>query len=356
MPKEERMKFVQLSMFGNELGDNSVKINKQFNDDLQRQIDGKLPTNHIYNLGRPSEKLLSAGIPDLDIIVHAAKLKAKSQQENHPFDLADMKNLPDRIQNPLAIFNSKHEGNFVILTELQQKDKNYVVALEGNKQQGKIFINGVRSVHPKKDISVVHWINDGYLKYADKEKMADWLSNRNRQANHDEVSRAISHIKSSPDQQQCNSAEVAFGLPDNQAQQGNQSPIDNILHSSQKVKEKFEFNEKKVENPQWVQMKSDKFGNVVAFGDKNDNLKRVYLLTEKNSDTVSISIPDGKGGRKKLATSNDIPIEKMKPLIEAQYNDIMAGKPLVYNIPEIKIESKPVVPNKPIADDSGLSL
>ena len=156
------------------------EINSKFNSDLQRQIDGTLPLNHVYQLGKASEILQSAGIPKLEIELDSKRLRRKSQQENHPFDLADMKNLPEAVQKPLAIFDSKaKQGSFVILTEIQQNGNNYVVALMGNRAKGNIRINDIKSIYPKENSSAIAgWINDGLLRYADKNKMGDWLSAR----------------------------------------------------------------------------------------------------------------------------------------------------------------------------------
>jgi hypothetical protein len=152
-------------------------INKRFNEELQKQIDGTLPAGHVYQLGHPGEILLSAGIPYLDIEMNAARLKAKSEQANHPFNLADMMNLPKAIQEPLAVFNSATQpGSFVILTELKQESKNYVVALQANKHQGNIIINSIRSIHPRDNRQVANWIKKGLLRYANKKGMADLVS------------------------------------------------------------------------------------------------------------------------------------------------------------------------------------
>jgi hypothetical protein len=156
------------------------EINSKFNSDLQQQIDGTLPLNHVYQLGKASEILQSAGIPKLEIELDSKRLRRKSQQENHPFDLADMKNLPEAVQKPLAVFDSTtKDGSFVILTEIQQQEKNYVAVLQGNRKNENIQINSIRSVYPKESASAIAgWINSGLMKYADKNKMGDWLSVR----------------------------------------------------------------------------------------------------------------------------------------------------------------------------------
>ena len=108
------------------------ETNGRFNGELQRQIDGTLPKGHIYRLGMPGDVLLSAGIPNLPIELVAARLTHKSNQENHPFDLSEVRDLPEAIQNPLAVFRSAtHIGSKVILTRLTQGNKNGSAEISG---------------------------------------------------------------------------------------------------------------------------------------------------------------------------------------------------------------------------------
>jgi hypothetical protein len=99
------------------------EINDTFNNELQKQIEGKLEKGHIYKIGYPGETLLKAGIDDLPIELAASILAAKASvnyRNNHPFNLADIKGLPKAIHEPVAIFNStKNDGAKIILTELR---------------------------------------------------------------------------------------------------------------------------------------------------------------------------------------------------------------------------------------------
>jgi hypothetical protein len=152
-------------------------INARFNEELQQQIDGTLPRGHTYGLGNAGSILQSASIPNLPIELQASRLSDKSIQENHPFDLAEVKDLPKAIQNPLAVFRSAtHIGSFVIMTEIEYKGEKFVVAVEANKKQGKIEVNSIRSVYPKKNRQVANWIDEGLLEYGHKQKMTEWLS------------------------------------------------------------------------------------------------------------------------------------------------------------------------------------
>ncbi|MDR1883457.1 MAG: hypothetical protein LBR26_11855 [Prevotella sp.] len=61
-----------------------------------------------------------------------------------------------------------------------------------------VLINSIRGIFPKDTHEWVNWINQGKGLYFNKEKVLNFL-----------------------DQQRINPADVAFGLPDNQAQQEN---------------------------------------------------------------------------------------------------------------------------------------
>ena len=152
--------------------------NERFNEELQQQIDGVLPKGHVYELGNPSDVLLSAGLPDLPIEMAASRLSDKSIQENHPFELSELKDLPQAVQNPLAVFRSAtHIGSYVVMTEIEHNGKNYVVAIQANRKNGRIVVNSIRSVHYRSsNAHMANWIEEGLLEYADKKRMAEWLS------------------------------------------------------------------------------------------------------------------------------------------------------------------------------------
>ena len=151
-------------------------VNRRFNEDLDRQISGTLPKGYVYEMGRPSRVLQSAGIPNLPIELVASRLSDKAMQENHPFDLSEVKDLPKAIQNPLAVFRSAtHIGSNVVLTELKQGGKNYVVAIETNRKAGRINVNSVRSVHYRNSLNIVGWVNDGLADYMSDEFREKWM-------------------------------------------------------------------------------------------------------------------------------------------------------------------------------------
>ena len=173
--------------------DELEEVNERFNDELRQQINGTLPKGHVYQLGNPSDALLNSSIPDLPIELAASRLSNKSMQENHPFDLPEVEDLPKAIQNPLAVFRSAtHIGSFVVMTEIEHKGKNFVVAIQANKKKGRIEINDIRSVHYRtSNAHMANWIVEGLLEYTDKKRMAEWLSKQ--RYNSAEVRKLFNH-------------------------------------------------------------------------------------------------------------------------------------------------------------------
>lgn len=169
-------------------------INEKFNQDLQAQIEGKLPKQYVYKMGYPSVILKSATIPDLAIELTASRLRDKSIQENHPFDLMEVKDLPKAIQNPLAVFMSAtHIGSYVIMTEISHNGRNFITAIEANKIKGKIEINDIRSIHYRSsNTHFANWINEGLLEYVDKKRMLEWLAKQ--RYNSAEVKQLFKHV------------------------------------------------------------------------------------------------------------------------------------------------------------------
>jgi len=153
------------------------EINNRFNGELQQQIDGTLSKGHIYQLGRPRDILQQAGVLDLPIEVNADVLALKaSQNYGHPFELSEIKDLPNAIQDPIMVFDSKtRKESKVILIEQQSNGVNFVVAMEMNhkgKYNKNIEINSIRSVYPKNRIldAISNWCDSGLLRYVNEEK------------------------------------------------------------------------------------------------------------------------------------------------------------------------------------------
>ena len=159
--------------------------NERFNEELEQQINGKLPKGYVYQLGSPGHALLSAGVPDFPIEMSAKRLARKSSENyksHHPFSLGDVRNLPEALHRPIAVFDSStHEGVKVVLVELEHEGHNFVVALQvrrnGKSRSLDVEVNSIRSLYPKDSKNgILQWINNGLMRWVDKEKMKSFIS------------------------------------------------------------------------------------------------------------------------------------------------------------------------------------
>lgn len=195
--KAKALKLKMMNMKGLNGSDDLNVINERFNTELQKQIDGTLPKNHIYFLGMPSEPLFLAGLQPLPVELSAKRLGDKSSTDYksvHPFDLSEVKNLPQAIANPIAVFESETDPDrTVILTELKSKNKNFLVIVGISQGGGRHYntVNSIISLYPKEEIRVAKWIDSinqkeigrNLILWIDKEKASKWLANHSSNVN-----------------------------------------------------------------------------------------------------------------------------------------------------------------------------
>lgn len=104
------------------------ETNARFNGQLAGLTEENADRTN-FNLGNPSEKLLSAGIADKPIRLHGSKVIKKMKK--HGFALEELRDLPRAVANPIAVFdNLGKEGNRSVLTELKTANGNFLVTID----------------------------------------------------------------------------------------------------------------------------------------------------------------------------------------------------------------------------------
>lgn len=151
--------------------DSILRLNNQFNRELADQFSGILPKGHIYNLGYPSEILLSVGFPKYPIELSSTRLFEKSIQDNHPYKILDVKNIVLALQSPLAIFSygDKDKAKNIIV-ELTHKSKCFLVGMFITCYR-EVDIISVRGLFPKDTAEWLNWIVQGKALYLNKQKI-----------------------------------------------------------------------------------------------------------------------------------------------------------------------------------------
>ena len=146
-------------------------VNERFNEQLEKLTEENADST-IFYLGEPSAEMLAVGIKDSPLKLYGNKLQSKAKK--HGFDVKDIKDLPEAIHDPIAIFEGAEDGSFAILTELSVGDNNVLATLSVGKGNDVDF-NIVSSVYGKYNKNVVGWINKGKTLYVNKEKALDYL-------------------------------------------------------------------------------------------------------------------------------------------------------------------------------------
>lgn len=153
-------------------------VNRRFNAELGRLTEEN-KDKVVLSLGRPSAVLLSAGVEDKPMKLYGNKVMKKMRK--HGFALDELKNLPRAVADPIAVFdNYQLDGNRTVLTELQSKGKNIMIAVTLGKDGVDVDFNIVSSVFGKGEDNIVDWLNKGYARYINKEKALNYLHHSDR--------------------------------------------------------------------------------------------------------------------------------------------------------------------------------
>lgn len=154
------------------IADNIEKINFKFNEELSQQISGILPKGHIYKLGHPCDILLSTGFPDLPIELSSTRLEEKSKQNNHPYEIIEVRNLVLALNDPIAVFLYGDERKAQnVIVELKNDNKNFVVGIFFNQSVKGNIISSVRGIFNKNNSEWLNWITQRKALYLNKKKI-----------------------------------------------------------------------------------------------------------------------------------------------------------------------------------------
>ena len=147
--------------------------NSKFNEELTELINGKLPENHIFDLGLPGEVLKNCGFPENSkITLSASRLEMKSKLTRHLFDFSDIYNLPKALNEPIAVFEygDKQKSENVVVN-IEKNGNNFLAGIHFNNEKNNFNISSIRTLYPKDNIEWINWINQGKMIYGDKEKL-----------------------------------------------------------------------------------------------------------------------------------------------------------------------------------------
>ena len=144
-------------------------------DDVFSSTNTKVKAESIY-LGTTPKALIESGLDDLPMFMNKQKL-VKIKHE-HPEMTADLlKQIPQQINNPVAVFKNTKEGSpnnsYVVLTELQGTNGNPVIsAIHANKTERGLEFHRIASVYGRNEPSnyLTNMVKHSEVRFVDKQK------------------------------------------------------------------------------------------------------------------------------------------------------------------------------------------
>lgn len=118
----------------------------------------------------PGKILLSAGVPNMPIEMSSTRLEEKSKQDNHPFEISELKNLVKKLQSPIAVFKYGNNAKNVIIS-IDYQGKQFLVGIHFNQNRNGIEVSSIRGIFPKTNAKWLNWIVQGKADYLNKEKI-----------------------------------------------------------------------------------------------------------------------------------------------------------------------------------------
>ncbi|MDD5551260.1 MAG: hypothetical protein PHS34_08375, partial [Candidatus Omnitrophica bacterium] len=154
----------------------SVRAGASFSEQLDDIASGKITNRRqsieISDTPFVLEKL---GAEQLPIVVTHGTIE-KATAGKHGISFETLKQLPEQLADPVMVFDSATEADsLVVMTELKQDGKTIVAAVQLSKGMGNNIVNDIVSVHPRSnEYHFINWINQGLLRYMNKNKSRAW--------------------------------------------------------------------------------------------------------------------------------------------------------------------------------------
>ncbi|MBY0485948.1 MAG: ssDNA-binding domain-containing protein [Flavobacteriaceae bacterium] len=162
-PKKQPVKSKQLDLFA------GLKAsNYDYKKELNKAISKGITENDIFYINTLKGEIVKT-LGDKNIIVLTGKVILKAvdyKNPDHSLKRSDFLQLPNKLDNPVAIFKSKTTGYVVLIDLYNKENKPVIVALHLNSS---LNITKIASVYSRSNFATYKdWINSNLLVYGDK--------------------------------------------------------------------------------------------------------------------------------------------------------------------------------------------
>jgi hypothetical protein len=158
-----------LEKYAKENGSELHETNRIFNEELENY--DSLNTGHVFKLGIPGDLLQDYGFSTNPLELSKRVIETKSHDPAHPFTVQELKNLPEALQKPLAIFKYTDPAKLNLIVDLSIGEKKFLVGVQLDSTYRGNAVNNIRGLLPKDTHEWLNWIQQDKALYLDKEKI-----------------------------------------------------------------------------------------------------------------------------------------------------------------------------------------
>lgn len=194
-----------------------------FNKEILKAKRNGIKPRQIFFLGH-TKGVLKTYVGDRKMYVSGANIqKSMTKDKAHSVKWETLINLPDNLNNPIAIFKSKTAGNVIVTALFDEKDKAYMVAVHANRH---FRIKEIKSIYSKDDKRIYSkWENEGLLIWKDEKSdlleriFPALIAGASKKPHHKTTK------KTQPTKKRGLKSPVIPLLPDNQVQVQEETPV-----------------------------------------------------------------------------------------------------------------------------------
>lgn len=152
-----------------------------FAKQLDDYLRGTFKKGELLNVTTTPRILAALGEKQLPIVIYQQTIKKVLGEKHKTIPIETLKALPEQLHDPIMVFDSSTQpGSYVFMTSLTDTEgKTIIAAIHIEKRVGRYIVHDVASYYGKdSDRWFVGQIEQGNLKYADKERSRKWLMTR----------------------------------------------------------------------------------------------------------------------------------------------------------------------------------
>lgn len=150
------------------------ELDKRFGEMVDEHASGRGKPRALIPIGRMPTVLAWLGNPDLPLVTRDAVIQ--KAREKHEIAVDDIKRLPRQLRDPLMVFQDGPHSMVVLTAIRNVRNEPVVAAVHLRTRMAHYEVNDVASLRKESAAKIDERILEGELRYWDKKRATDWLS------------------------------------------------------------------------------------------------------------------------------------------------------------------------------------